>query len=213
MSSYYPAFVRIKDKDCIVVGGGNIAERKVSALLAAGANVTVISDRITSRLSKGVQKGILKHIPRKYIKGDAKGCFLVIAATNDEDVNKQVAEDATSLINVVDNPKMSNFIVPAVLKEGDLTIAISTGGVSPSIARSLKTYLKSCLHNDIKRYLKFLKVLRQEVFKQSIPFKTRNEFLMFSGSMQILHLLKNGGYKDAKNLVSKRFKSLKRGDR
>ncbi|MCX8028023.1 MAG: bifunctional precorrin-2 dehydrogenase/sirohydrochlorin ferrochelatase [Thermodesulfovibrionales bacterium] len=212
MSSYYPAFVKIKEKECVVVGGGRIAERKVFALLEAGASVTVISDTITTRLLKLSQKGLIKHIQRHYQSGDVKDCFLVIAATNDEQINKQIAEESRFLINVVDNPRLSNFIVPAVLREGDLTIAISTGGVSPALARTIKNDLKNYIHKDIKRYLKLLKDLRYKVFQGLIPFRLRNRFLMFTGSVEMLDILKQRGYKKARDLVVRRFKSLQKKD-
>lgn len=212
MSSYYPAFVKVKEKECVVVGGGRIAERKVFALLEAGASVTVISDTITTRLLKASQKGLIKYLQRQYQSGDVKDCFLVVAATNDEQTNKQIAEESRFLINVVDNPRLSNFIVPAVLREGDLTIAISTGGVSPALAKTIKNDLKNYIHKDIKRYLKLLKDLRYKVFQGLIPFRLRNRFLMFTGSAEMLDILKKRGYKKARDLVVSRFKSLQKKD-
>lgn len=210
MSSYYPAFVNINGKDCVVVGGGSVAERKVMALLDAGAKVTVISDKITKRLLKEKQKGSIQHLQRPYKIGDTKNFFLVIAATDDEAVNRQISQEARFLLNVVDNPGLSNFIVPAVLKDGDLTIAISTGGISPAIARSIKTDLKSYISIDIKRYLRFLKSLRKDVFKSNLSFKIRNEFLKFSGSMEILQMLRNDGYGKTKKMVLRKFKEIKK---
>ncbi|MFQ3574299.1 MAG: NAD(P)-dependent oxidoreductase, partial [Thermodesulfovibrionales bacterium] len=156
------------------------------------------------------QKGSIQHLQRPYKIGDTKNFFLVIAATDDEAVNRQISQEAKFLLNVVDNPGLSNFIVPAVLKDGDLTIAISTGGISPAIARSIKTDLKSYISIDIKRYLRFLKSLRKDVFKSNLSFKIRNEFLKFSGSMEILQMLRNDGYGKTKKMVLRKFKEIKK---
>src|SRR4030065_1234034 len=129
---YYPAFLNLKGKKTVVIGGGKIAERKILVLLKTGANITVISPEITKRIAREKLRGSLKHIPRQYRKGDVKKTFLVIAATDSEEINKKVSEEAPCLVNVVDTPSLCNFIVPSVIQRGLLTIAISTGGVSPT---------------------------------------------------------------------------------
>ncbi len=123
---YYPAFLNLEDKKTVVVGGGKVAERKILGLLNAQAEVTVVSPVITKRLEQEEQKGRIRHICRKYRKGDLKNAFLVIAATDSEDINEKVSRDAPCLVNVVDTPKFCNFIVPSILQRGPLTIAIST---------------------------------------------------------------------------------------
>ena len=101
---YYPAFLDLRGKKCVVVGGGSIAERKVTALVASGADVHVISPQLVAALNSLRAKGAIRHIARAYRTGDLRDAFLVIAATSDEDINRTVSRDAPFLVNVVDAP-------------------------------------------------------------------------------------------------------------
>jgi precorrin-2 dehydrogenase/sirohydrochlorin ferrochelatase len=112
--SYYPAFLNLQGERVVVVGGGKIAERKILALLKTGALITVISPEITKRIAREKLRGSLKHVPRQYRKGDVSNTFLVVAATDSEEINKKVSEEAPCLVNVVDIPSLCNFIVPSV---------------------------------------------------------------------------------------------------
>src|SRR3990172_5956556 len=135
---YYPIFLDLSGKRCVVVGGGRVAERKCSTLIRTGARITVISPIITKRLAGYREKGLIRHIPRGYKSCDIKTAFIVIATTDSGEVNEKVAREvlaAGKLLNVVDVPSRCNFIVPSVLRRGLLTIAISTGGASRSEER------------------------------------------------------------------------------
>src|SRR4030042_230398 len=148
MSSYYPIFLDLKGKRCIVVGGGSVAERKVEMLLEHETSVTVISPELSPKLQHLADQGAIKTITRNYQKGDLKGAFLVIAATDDPSVNAAVAGQARkqrALVNVVDDPRASDFIVPSMVRRGDITIAISTAGKSPALARKLRSLLEATL--------------------------------------------------------------------
>ena len=141
MSGYYPVNLKIKNKKCVVVGGGKVAERKIKLLLEKGALVTVISPKITSLLEKLWRATKVNYLPVTYSPSSLKDAFLVIAASNDRTVNSRVAKDADHLgilVNVVDSPAESSFILPATLNRGDLTIAVSTAGKSPALARKIK---------------------------------------------------------------------------
>ena len=141
---YYPIMVDLRDRPCTVVGGGAVAERKVAALLACGACVTVISPELSPSLQKWAREGRITVFSRYYQEGDLTGAFLVISATDNELVNKTVAAEAGRcgiLWNVVDDPRRSNFIVPAVLAQGPLVIAVSTGGASPALAKKIRQEL------------------------------------------------------------------------
>lgn len=141
MNQYYPVNLKIKDKKCVVVGGGKVAERKIKFLLEKEGSVTVISPEITSRLEKLRREGRINHLPVTYFSSPLKDAFLAIAATNDRTINSHVAKDANRLgilVNVVDSPAESSFILPATLSRGDLTIAVSTAGRSPALARKIK---------------------------------------------------------------------------
>lgn len=141
MSGYYPVNLKIKGKKCVVVGGGEVAERKIKSLLEKGASVTIISPEITSRLEQLGREGKISHLPVTYFSSPLKDAFLVIAATDDRTINSCVAQDASKLgilVNVVDSPTESSFILPATLNRGDLVIAVSTAGKSPALARKIK---------------------------------------------------------------------------
>lgn len=175
--SYYPVFLNLKNKGCVVVGGGKVAERKVLSLLKSGAEVTVISPELTKRLKKESLSGRIKHIPRRYKKGDLKNAFLVIAATDSNEINEKVSEDAPHLINVVDVPSLCNFIVPSMVKRGPLTIAISTSGVSPSMAKTIRKELEKLYGPEFARYLNSLKKIRIKAMAEIKDKKERERFL------------------------------------
>jgi precorrin-2 dehydrogenase/sirohydrochlorin ferrochelatase len=142
---HYPLFLNLTNQPVIVIGAGAVATRKIRSLLAAGARVTVISPHVT-RLPKGA-----RWLRRRYRRGDLQGARLVVAATNDMHVNEQVCAEAKRrklLVNCVAPPSAGNFIVPAVARRGGLTIAISTGGVSPALAKRLRRDLERLLRKD-----------------------------------------------------------------
>ncbi len=145
MNTLYPIYLKLFKKNCIVIGGGTIAFRKVEALLASQANVTIITPQLCSSLSKIVDEGICEHINRVYKSGDIEDAFLVIAATNNPEANKRIWEEANSLnllVNIVDVPELCNFYVPAVVRDGDLAIAVSTNGKAPYLAKRIKQRLE-----------------------------------------------------------------------
>jgi len=178
--AYYPIFLDLAEKRCVVIGGGRVAERKCTSLIKAGARVTVISPEITKRLSAYKEKGMIRHIPRGYRKGDIRSAFLVIAATASEETNRRIAEDArggNTLLNVVDTPSLCNFIVPSVVRRGLLTIAISTGGASPALAKEIRKELQRIYGPEYARYLSLLKEARSKAMKEIGDKKRRKEFL------------------------------------
>ena len=142
---YYPIFLDLAGRRCLVVGGGTVALRKVEALLEHQAIVKVISPKLSSQLEKMASENTIEIEARQYRSGDLEGAFLVIAATDNAEVNGRVSRDARRLgllINVVDDAARSNFIVPSSLSRGDITIAISTAGTSPALARKIRTELE-----------------------------------------------------------------------
>ncbi|MCK5480251.1 MAG: bifunctional precorrin-2 dehydrogenase/sirohydrochlorin ferrochelatase, partial [Gammaproteobacteria bacterium] len=139
--SYYPVCLDLDGRPCVVVGGGKVAERKVKGLLACHAQVKVISPELTEELSRMHAEGMLEWLARPYRKGDLAHTFLVITATDDEQAQQLVQEEAgeqNKLLNVVDVPQRCNFILPATVRRGDLTVAIATGGKSPALAKKLR---------------------------------------------------------------------------
>ncbi|MDP2158200.1 MAG: bifunctional precorrin-2 dehydrogenase/sirohydrochlorin ferrochelatase [Nitrospirota bacterium] len=206
--NYYPAFLNLHRKKAVVVGGGNIAERKILSLLKAGAAVTVISPALTARLRKEKTTKSIEHIARCYRKDDLRGSFLVIAATDNPSVNTQVAKDAPSLVNVVDVPSECSFIAPSVIKRGALTIAISTGGVSPAFSKTIRQELEKIYGPEIGEYLKFVAVIRKKALAGISDTKNRSRFLKDLASARILQSLRTEGFKVARKTVEEKLASL-----
>jgi precorrin-2 dehydrogenase / sirohydrochlorin ferrochelatase len=145
MADYFPVFLDLRGRRCLVVGGGEIGERKTRALLECGARVTIVSPLLTPGLAALAASGRLVHRARPFVRSDPRGCALAVAATGDPRVDRVVAAAARrwrALVNVVDRPQHCDFIVPAVLRRGELQIAVSTGGRSPAIAREIRRRLE-----------------------------------------------------------------------
>ena len=204
--SYYPAFINLYEKQCVVVGGGRVAERKVLSLLRSGANVKVISFTLTDVLKRQKNKGNIRHIERNYKEGDLKEAFLVVAATSDEKINREVSADAPCLVNVVDKPEMANFIVPSVVKRGRLTIAISTSGSSPAMAKEIRRELELLYGRDFGQFLDFLRHIRELATKNIHDKKIRRRFLKEIISSEIINTLRENGAKEAREMVINKFK-------
>ncbi|HUL30131.1 MAG TPA: bifunctional precorrin-2 dehydrogenase/sirohydrochlorin ferrochelatase [Thermodesulfobacteriota bacterium] len=134
---YYPINLNIRNKLCVVIGGGRVAERKVKNLLVCGALVRVVSPELTKQLSKWVSQGKIEYTRSEYRTSHLKSAFLVYAATSDRKVNAEIARDAVQrrlLVNVADSAKESTFILPAVFRKGGVSFAVSTDGLSPARA-------------------------------------------------------------------------------
>ena len=144
MTTYYPVFLNLNGRRCVVIGGGQIAEGKVLKLIDSGAKIVVISPDATQNIRDMAGRGDVGLDLRKYQTGDLAGAFLVIAATNDRVVNQEIFEEAENLgvlLNAVDDPKRCSFIAPSIVERGPVTLAISTGGASPALARKLRETL------------------------------------------------------------------------
>ncbi|MFH7321121.1 bifunctional precorrin-2 dehydrogenase/sirohydrochlorin ferrochelatase [Desulfurivibrio sp. D14AmB] len=155
--------MQLARRPCVVVGGGAVARRKVEGLLACEAAVTVISPRLDGELERLRQAGALRWLAREYREGDLAGAFLVIAATDDEGVQARVhaeAERDNLLLNVADVPKWCNLILPAVVRRGDLSLAVSTGGASPALAARLRRELEDSYGDEYRVLLALLAALR-----------------------------------------------------
>jgi precorrin-2 dehydrogenase/sirohydrochlorin ferrochelatase len=145
VADYFPAFLDLRGRRCLVVGGGAIGERKAKDLVDCGARVTVVSPAITPGLRALAASDLVAHRARKFLRSDVRGCAVVIAATGSARVDDAVAAEArrrNALVNVVDRPAHCDFIVPSVLRRGELQIAVSTGGRSPALAREIRRRLE-----------------------------------------------------------------------
>lgn len=149
---YYPISLDLVGRPCLVVGGGAIALRKVSALVEAGARVTVVSPSLTPALLRLAAEAPLRWRPREYAAGDAAGFILVMVATDDRAVNAAVAAECRERgiwVNCADDPARCDFILPSVLRRGAVTVAVSTGGQSPTMARLVREELDALLPRDV----------------------------------------------------------------
>ena len=191
---YYPAFLNLKDKTTVVVGGGKVAERKVRTLIKAGAAVKVISPVITAGIKKLKEKGMLKHVKRNYRMGDIENVFIVIACTSSDEINREIAQNAGGLVNVIDSPSEGNFIVPSVVKQGRLTVAISTDGASPAVSKAIRKEIERQYDKEFSLYLRFLESLRKRVMKEIKNSRQRERFFRSLASEEIFNSLRNNGF-------------------
>jgi precorrin-2 dehydrogenase/sirohydrochlorin ferrochelatase len=166
----YPInMIGLEQRRSVVVGGGNVAARKVAGLIEAGAHVTVISPALAPELETLAEAGRIIFIDRPYRRGDLAGAFLVIAATDDPAANQAVwreAEQRGCLVNVVDDPAHSNFILPAVVRRGDVSVAVSTGGASPALARRLRERLETLVGPEYGELADLLAELRPQLLSR-----------------------------------------------
>jgi precorrin-2 dehydrogenase/sirohydrochlorin ferrochelatase len=167
---YYPVNLDIKNRDCLVVGGGAVGTRKVNTLLECGARVTVVSPGPTSRLKNLATAGSIVLKERPYRSHDINSMFLVIGATDDEGLNRQISRDAESantLCNIADRPEVCNFILPAIISRGDLMITISTSGKSPALAKKLRQQLESRFGEEYADFLRLMGAIRGQLLSQA----------------------------------------------
>ncbi len=171
MAPYYPVFLDLTDKACTVIGGGDIAERKIRNLLECHARVTVVSPVATPVIHEWAKRGELQWLEREYQAGDLKGSILAIAATDREEVNQAVAGEAATegvILNVVDKPALCSFIAPSVVRRGEVTVAISTGGASPALARKLRESLEGSDALDYADLAGILSSARKELKRRRV---------------------------------------------
>ncbi|MBG9734524.1 precorrin-2 dehydrogenase/sirohydrochlorin ferrochelatase family protein [Paenibacillus alvei] len=158
-SPLYPIMLKLAGKPCTVIGGGKVAARKIRHLLASGAKVKVVSPILTPELWHFVNNGIVMHVAREYEEGDAIGALLVFAATDDSEVNERVAAEARrcgALINVAHSPDHSDFANPGAIQHGDVHLAVSTGGASPTLTRSILAKLSKLMDEELAQVAELL---------------------------------------------------------
>ncbi|OEF98764.1 precorrin-2 dehydrogenase/sirohydrochlorin ferrochelatase family protein [Desulfuribacillus alkaliarsenatis] len=211
MERFYPIFLRIKDKLCVVVGGGNVAERKVMTLLEDGAKVKVISPDITKTLSALAEAGEVEWKPRYYEVGDLLGAFLVYAATNSQEVNQQVYTDAQKhsiLVNTIDNQELCDFIVPSRIDKGKLQICISTSGASPALAKQIREELEEHFCDEYQMFLDWMQQLREWLLKNEPDEQTRRQIFKQAVQSPILELLREQRIEEARAIIHSYTKEL-----
>jgi len=196
---YYPVFLDLKGKPALVIGGGAVSARKVKGLLQAGAQVTVISPHLHPDLVALAGQGKIRHIGREYRPGDLKGYALAFVATGDGAVNAAVAREGRERrvwVNAVDDPKNCDFIMPAVIRRGELMAAISTGGGSPAAARKIREELGQFLSEEYVPLLEIAAEVRQELRQRAIAVDAETWNLALDGDFR--QLLRQGKRAEAK---------------
>lgn len=176
---FFPVFMDIKSKPCLVVGGGSVAARKVSLLRKAKGQVVVVSPKLCNEMQAWVDKGDIEYQAREFEPADLDGKVLVIAATDVESVNRHVSElaSARSLpVNVVDQPELCSFITPSMIDREPVQIAISTGGASPVLARQLRAKLESSIPGNYGRLAAIVEEYRDEVKERFANVELRRNF-------------------------------------
>ncbi len=173
LMGHYPIFLDMTGRACVVIGGGTVAERKVEGLLAEGASVTVISPALSSRLQVLAEEGRIRHVRREYSPGDLAGYQLAFVATDDGEVNAAVAREGRQRgvwVNVADDPAHCDFVLPSVLRRGELVVAVATGGASPALARAIREELEAYFTEDYAALAEIVAEVRRELKERaSLP--------------------------------------------
>jgi precorrin-2 dehydrogenase/sirohydrochlorin ferrochelatase len=191
---YYPVNLDIKNRKCLVVGGGDVGTRKVITLLECGACVTVVSIDASEKVLKLAESGRIKLKRRPYAGEDLEGMFLVICATDNEKLNLQVSRDAEKLnmlCNIADRPEACNFILPALVKRGDLVIAVSTSGKSPAFAKKLRKDLEKQYGPEYAGFLRLMGAVRKRLLSESHEPEEHKHLFEKLICRDIVQLIKN----------------------
>jgi precorrin-2 dehydrogenase/sirohydrochlorin ferrochelatase len=205
MGNFYPVFLNLTGKLCVVVGGGAVAARKVAALLESGAKVRVVSPELVPELREMVREGRLEYLAKAYGSEDLAGALLVIAAVSPPAVNRRVASDCAAegiLLNVADAPDLGNFIVPALFRRGPLAVAVSTGGAAPALARRLCKELAETYDQSYGEWLEELAAARTRVLREVADPARRKAVLTALTDDKLLELLRREGRKALVNRMA-----------
>ncbi len=204
----YIACLKLKGRNCLVVGGGDVGLEKVEGLLACDGDVTLVAPDAHPELQRLAEEGSITWHRKRYEPGDLEGKFMVIAATNDSEVNIGVyydAEKRAMLVNVVDVPPLCNFILPAIVRTGPLAIAISTAGASPALAKRMKREISELFGEDYARLAVILNDARGWA-KSTLPtYQDRKEFFegIVNGEPDPIELVREGRESEVLELIER----------
>lgn len=192
---FYPVFLDLHGRSCVVAGGGPLAEEKVRGLIEAGARVTVLSPTLTPELAELAVEGRFSHVPRAFQPGDLEGVALAIVAGQDPDIAEAVWREARvrgTLVNTVDDVPRCDFIAPSVVRRGDLVVAISTGGRAPALAVRLRQKLEKMVGDEHARFLALAGTVRARLATTVPDFATRRDLWYRLVDSDALDLLRRG---------------------
>jgi len=211
---YYPVYLDVRERPCMIVGGGQIAERKAIALFDAGADLTIVSPSLTPALVELAGKGKITHHPKTFAEQDITGVYLVIAATNDAAVNEAVARACRKhgiLVNAATSPDEGTFVVPSVVERGDLLIAISTCGDSPALARKVREDLERTYGPEYAVFLDKMANLRRRIVHDVADENVRRNVYQAVVDSDVLYLLKAGQMHEADLRIAEIVKTVAGG--
>jgi len=201
---YYPINLDIKNRNCLVIGGGRVGTRKVVNLLDCGARVTVVSPHVSENLIELADRGLIALEKRPYRKTDLDGMFLVIGTTDDEELNRQIsiaAEQYNILCNIADRPQVCNFILPSIVSRGDLTISISTSGKSPALAKKLRMELEEQFGNEYAELLRLMGAIREKLLSQKHEPEAHKHLFEQLISRNLVDMIRNNRKEEIDSLL------------
>ena len=179
MPNYYPIMLDVRGRPAVVIGGDAIAAEKAGALCACGARVTVISPTFCTQLQTEGEQGRVTLRRKAYERGDTAGAFVVVAATSDPGLVEEIwaeTQESGQLVNIVDVPARCTFILPSILRRDQLTIAVSTEGASPSLAKRIRQHLESLFPPAYGPYLRLATAARARLRENGVSYKRRDAF-------------------------------------
>ncbi len=203
MEGFYPINIKVKERKVLIVGGGEVAFRKVKNLLSFGARILVVSPGVLPEIESMAVDGLITLFQEKYSSTYQKGCCLVIGATDDREVNERIAQDAQNAgipVNIVDIPSLCTFLVPAVLRRGSLTISVSTEGKSPAMSGKIKKGLESSYGEEFGLLLDYLGGLRKKILQEVDDPGIRRKIFMEMSDPELVKLVQG---KDMSRLEEK----------
>jgi len=209
---FFPVFMAIKDQQCLVVGGGEVAFRKTRSLLSAGARIKLVAPTLCDDFSTLKAEHIVEHIPRDFEDQDIQQCKLIICATDNAEVNKHISLLAQNIgipVNVVDAPELCSFIVPSIVDRSPIVVAVSSGGSSPVLARLLRARLESLIPASYGRLAKLLNGFRTQVKEKFSNVEKRRYFWEKILQGSVTELMFSGQEKQARTLIEK---AIDKGD-
>lgn len=204
MPSLYPVFLQMEGKNCLVVGGGSVGLRKVQALLECGAWVEVVSPQVCSQLEDLAQAGRIRLTLRPFQDGDERGRFLVFAATGDTELNQHIAQLCHAVqgwLNAVDDAAHCDFYVPALLRRGDVTVAVSTAGSSPLLAGKLRDEIAAVCGEEWGALAQILGEVRERVTTSGLDYAGKKALYASLLQQDFLELLRQGKEEEVRERV------------
>jgi siroheme synthase-like protein len=202
---YYPIFLDIEERNVVIIGGGEVCARKAETMMRYGAQVTIVSPEFTPEIEQWARDGQLTISRKRYETADIEGAHIVIASTDDTSVNEKVAADSRARripVNVVDVTHLCEFIVPAIIEKNGIQIAISTGGKSPAVARTLKEDLNRTVGPEYSEVNDLLGSLRDSA-KATLPTDVdRKRFFDGIIAQGVLQMLRDGRRADAYRVIA-----------